>query len=186
MNIKKITLCTILLIIAIFSLSMVSAGWFDSWNETPCIDVNGVKFNNSGYDGDIIKDQNGTFYNYTYQEASFDKIHNNDSLFDNRSRTLIQVMVYSGDKDINLGENTILGTPPAKGSNFYPTETQHLENGTFEKKTINGKEGYLLRGHAYDAQKESFEFIYVDGNKYVDITTNNITALNGFFGDSVK
>ena len=185
MNIKKITLCTIILIVAIFSLSMVSAGWFDFLNKTPGIDVNGVAFNNSGYDGDI-KDQNGTFYNYTYKKASFDKRHNNDSLFDNRSRTFIQVMVYSSDKDINLGENTILSAPHQKGSNFYPTETQHLENGTFEKKTINGKEGYLLRGHAYDSQNESFEFIYIDGKKYVDITTNNITALNGFFGDSIK
>lgn len=174
MNMKRIALLAAMLLIAISSLTIVSAGWF-GLTDAAIRDVNGEKFHVPEEMLEIEHaTENGTYGNDTWVEKSF-----YDPLDDSRNRPYVTITVFSSKTDYNLDANTILGNP-----NSNSTGTVKLKNNTdYENKTIHSQNG-LFQKNNENTSRENYRFIYSHANKYVIINTNNETLLNETFVES--
>ena len=154
MNIKKILCISLVAVAIVFSLSVVSAGWFDS-----TIDVDGIQFNiPSGYDEGNTSDYSIERYiegveedyeNYSVDTKVFEKDtpdpqHPGVAVYPH----YIVISVISDAEDLSL-ENV----------------TNYTE---LSDKTVNNKEG-LINSSDTSYGKDLSEFYYVENGKLVRI-----------------
>lgn len=140
MNMKKIMLFSAILIIAISSLSIVSAGWFDSG-----VSVNGIDFNlPDGY-----KEVEGNNYVDNYLSMGY---KGESGVYEDDNGHIIWISVLdknSEGKAVSFGDMVVSST-----------DFKNLKN-----TTISGKTG---TSYEYSSPTQK-AFVYVEGDKLVDI-----------------
>lgn len=163
MDTKRIMLFAAILIIAISSVSVVSASWFDGSKAT--IEVNGEDFNVpiTMFEVEALE-ENGTNGEYDYKFVCYKE--------DPNGPVCLRIKVFSTENNITLDNDTIMHDP-SNIRNFEGNITENVANNeNYTHKTIHGKNGIL--GH----DGSSYDFYYINGNRYVHITADNETMID--------
>lgn len=157
MNIKRIVLVSIILMIAISSLSIVSAGWFDFSSQTT--EVNGLSFKvPGGFNENTSMSDNESKVFYKDNDSLSINVYSND----------LKKMELPSDgqtETIFHGANSMTGTYSSKSST------------TYKNATINNQKGVL--GNSSDGD---FSFQYTNGTKFVSIVAPDESIINEVMG----